>query len=79
MLYIICEHVASFIMIHFNPEAPEGFFLILLQCNLLAAFCEIDPDVVEITMKYYRGHAFQWFFVEKSSLKRSRKSRSIFC
>ena len=47
-------------MIHLNLEAPERPFLPLFQHDLLAAFREINLDVVEITMKHYLGHASQW-------------------
>ena len=40
-------------MIHFDPGAPEGALLTLFQRDLLAEFREIDPDIVEMTMKYY--------------------------
>ena len=58
--YIINVYVPSFLMIHLNPGAPEGPFLTLFQRDLLVAFRDIDPAIVEMTMKYYLEHASQW-------------------
>ena len=57
--YVINVYVASFLIIHLKPEAPEGRYLTLFQRDLLVAFRDIDLAIVETTMKYFLEHASQ--------------------
>ena len=65
-------------MIHINPAAPEGLFLTIFQSDLIAAFREIDPDIVQIEMKYYRGHASQWLSWKNIALSVQAEKASYF-
>ena len=58
--YIVCVYVPSFLMIHFKPKAPEGPFI--FHRDLLSCFVEIDPNIIDVVMKYFLAHALQWFF-----------------
>ena len=47
--YIIFVYVPSFMLIHLKPTASEGPFLTLFQRDILLAYEDIDPEIVDVT------------------------------
>ena len=53
-------YVPSFLLIHRKPTATEGPAVTLSQRDLLLAYREVDVELADIALKYFREHALQW-------------------
>ena len=53
-------YIPSFFEIHLKPSAAQGPSITLFQRDLLFAWREIEPELVDVFWKYYVKHASQW-------------------
>ena len=58
--YILSAYIPSFFEIHLKPSAAQGPSITLFQRDLLFAWREIEPELVDVLWKYYVKHASQW-------------------
>ena len=47
-------------LIHLKPTASEGHFFTLFQRDILLAYRDIDPEIVNVALKYFLKHATCW-------------------
>ena len=47
-------------LIHLKPTASEGPFLTLFQRDILLAYRDVDPEIVDVALKYFKKHPARW-------------------